>query len=98
MSSRNSYITQDERPRVTVLKQVLEQIASKIDAGEQDFASLESEAKAVIKSQGFKADYVTISNSKTLKPAAINDSDITVLGAMYTKSARLIDNISLRKK
>jgi pantoate--beta-alanine ligase len=98
MSSRNSYITQEERPKVTVLKQVLEEIASKVDAGDQDFPTLESEAKAVIKSQGFKVDYVTISNSNTLQPAAIDDSDITVLGAIFTESARLIDNISLRKK
>jgi pantoate--beta-alanine ligase len=81
-----------------VLKQVLEHIALQIEAGEQDFSTLESEAKAVIKNQGFKADYVTISNSKTLQPAAIDDTAITVLGAMFTQSARLIDNISLRKK
>lgn len=98
MSSRNSYITEEERPKVTVLKQVLEQIASKIDAGDQDFATLESEARAVIESQGFKADYVTISNSKTLQPAAIDDREITVLGAMFTESARLIDNISIKLK
>ena len=98
MSSRNSYITPEERPKVTVLKQVLEHIALQIEAGEQDFSTLESEAKAVIKNQGFKADYVTISNSKTLQPAAIDDTAITVLGAMFTQSARLIDNISLRKK
>ena len=98
MSSRNSYITQEERPKVTVLKQVLEHIASQIEAGNQDFATLESEAKAVLGNQGFKVDYVTISNSKTLQPAAIDDPDITVLGAMFTESARLIDNISLRKK
>jgi pantoate--beta-alanine ligase len=98
MSSRNSYITKEERPKVTVLKQVLEQIASKIDAGDQDFATLESEARAIIESQGFKADYVTISNSKTLQPAAIDDREITVLGAMFTESARLIDNISIKLK
>ena len=98
MSSRNSYITQEERPKVTVLKQVLEHIASQIEAGNQDFATLESEAKAVLGNQGFKVDYVTISNSKTLQPATIDDTAITVLGAMFTQSARLIDNISLRKK
>lgn len=98
MSSRNSYITQEERPKVTVLKQALEHIASQIEAGNQDFAILESKAKAVIKNQGFKADYVTISNSKTLQPATVDDLEITVLGAMFTQSARLIDNISLRKK
>jgi pantoate--beta-alanine ligase len=98
MSSRNSYITEEERPKVTVLKQVLEQIASKIDAGDQNFATLESEARAIIESQGFKADYVTISNSKTLQPAAIDNREITVLGAMFTESARLIDNISIKLK
>ena len=98
MSSRNSYITQEERPKVTVLKQVLEHIASQIEAGNQDFATLESEAKAVLGNQGFKVDYVTISNSKTLQPATVDDTAITVLGAMFTESARLIDNISLRKK
>ena len=98
MSSRNSYITQEERPKVTVLKQALEHIASQIEAGNQDFSTLESKAKAVIKNQGFKADYVTISNSKTLQPATVDDPEITVLGAMFTQSARLIDNISLRKK
>jgi pantoate--beta-alanine ligase len=95
MSSRNSYISDDERPRVKVLKQVLEQIAAKIKAGNQDFTKLESEARALIESQGFKLDYVTISHSKTLEPAAIDDQEITVLGAMYTASARLIDNISI---
>ena len=98
MSSRNSYITQEERPKVTVLKQILEHIASQIEAGNQDFSTLESEAKAVLGNQGFKVDYVTISNSKTLQPATIDDTAITVLGAMFTESARLIDNISLRKK
>ena len=98
MSSRNSYITEEERPKVTVLRQALEQIASKIVAGDQDFATLESEARAIIESQAFKADYVTISNSKTLQPAAIDDREITVLGAMFTESARLIDNISIKLK
>ena len=95
MSSRNSYITEDERPKVKVLKQVLELIAQKIQAGNLDFLTLELEAKMRIESAGFRPDYVTISNSKTLEPAAVDDHQITILGAMYTDSARLIDNISI---
>ena len=95
MSSRNSYIKEDERPKVKVLKQVLEQIAEQIKAGNLEFTQLEMEAKKRIESEGFKADYVTISNSKTLEPAAVDDREITILGAMYTDSARLIDNISI---
>jgi pantoate--beta-alanine ligase len=95
MSSRNSFISEDERPKVRVLKQALEQITAKIKTGNQDFTELESEARTLIESQGFKVDYVTISHSNTLQPAAIDDREITVLGAMYTASARLIDNISI---
>ena len=98
MSSRNSYITEEERPKVKVLKEVLELIAQQIKAGNLDFTKLELEAKKRIQFEGFKADYVTISNSKTLQPAAVDDRHITILGAMYTESARLIDNISISLK
>jgi pantoate--beta-alanine ligase len=98
MSSRNIYITKQERPKVKVLKQVLELIAKQIKAGNLDFTKLELEAKKRIKAEGFKTDYVTISNSKTLQPAAVDDCQITILGAMYTASARLIDNISISLK
>ena len=77
------------------MKEVLELIAQQIKAGNLDFAKLELEAKKRIEFEGFKTDYVTISNGKTLQPAAVDDCQITILGAMYTESARLIDNISI---
>ena len=95
MSSRNRYITEEERPKVKVLKEVLELIAQQIKVGNLDFPKLEQDAIKQIEYTGFKADYVTISNSKTLQPAAVDDRNITILGAMYTDSARLIDNISI---
>jgi len=48
-----------------------------------------------IASAGFKTDYITLSNSKTLDPAAEDDLEITILGAIFTESARLIDNLSI---
>jgi pantoate--beta-alanine ligase len=98
MSSRNSYITDDERPRVTVLKQSLEWIAEQIGAGNKDFNQLEASARQKIIEAGFSIDYVTISNSKTLDPAANDDLEITILGAMFTEAARLIDNLSVDLK
>jgi pantoate--beta-alanine ligase len=95
MSSRNSYITEDERPRVTVLKQSLEWIAEQIHGGSKDFFDLEQSAGQRLIDAGFKVDYVTISNSKTLDPAADDDVEITILGAMFTDKARLIDNLSI---
>jgi pantoate--beta-alanine ligase len=96
MSSRNSYITAKERPLVTVLKESLEWIAAEVKAGNRGFCALENTAKARIIETGFKVDYVTLCNSKTLDLAADDDLEITVLGAIFTKSARLIDNLSIR--
>ncbi len=95
MSSRNSYITVEERPLVTVLKDSLEWIAAEIKAGNRDFSALEETAKARIIEAGFKIDYITVCNSKTLDLAANDDVEITILGAMFTEAARLIDNLSI---
>ncbi|GAB1257828.1 pantoate--beta-alanine ligase [Aurantivibrio plasticivorans] len=95
MSSRNGYITGDERPRVGVLYQTLCWLRDRIAQGEKDFIALEQEGTKRIEQAGFRVDYLSISNSKTLEPAAHDDNDITVLGAMFTESARLIDNLSL---
>lgn len=94
MSSRNSYITPDERPRVKQLYQTLVWVRDEIIKGERDFMALEALAAQQIEGAGFKVDYVSICDSKTLEPAAHDTSDITVLGAMYTQAARLIDNVS----
>lgn len=95
MSSRNSYITPEERPRANQLNKSLNWVRNEILQGSRDFLTLEAKASKQIEAQGFKLDYLTISNSKTLQPAAHDDTEITILGAMYTQAARLIDNISL---
>ncbi|MBT5105850.1 MAG: pantoate--beta-alanine ligase [Porticoccaceae bacterium] len=96
MSSRNSYITEQERPNVVVLKESLEWIALQVQEGARNFRELETLAIQRIASAGFKTDYITLSNSKTLDPAAEDDLEITILGAIFTESARLIDNLSIR--
>ena len=96
MSSRNRYISENERPRVTILKESLDWIATQITSGNRNFSELEFEAKRRIEKEGFSVDYVTCSQSKTLELAANDDIEITVLGAMFTESARLIDNVSIR--
>jgi len=95
MSSRNRYITDNERPKVIVLKNSLDWVAAQIATGNRHFSDLEALATEQIEQAGFKVDYVTCSNSKTLDLAADDDSEITILGAIFTESARLIDNVSV---
>src|SRR4051812_16947110 len=95
MSSRNGFITADERPRVAQLNRSLNWIKQEITQGRRDFSALIDTAKEQIQAVGFKVDYVNISNSRTLELAAHDDKEITILGAMYTQGARLIDNVSV---
>ncbi len=95
MSSRNGFITADERPRVAVLNRTLNGIKQHIEQGRRDFIVLIDEARSQIEAAGFRVDYINICNSRTLEMAAHDDREITILGAMYTQGARLIDNVSV---
>lgn len=95
MSSRNGFITPDERPTVAVLNRSLNAIKQAITDGRRDFTVLVDEARTQIEAAGFRVDYISICNSRTLEMAAHDDREITILGAMYTQGARLIDNVSV---
>lgn len=95
MSSRNGFITPDERPKVAVLNRSLNTIKQAITDGRRDFTVLVDEARTQIEAAGFRVDYISICNSRTLEMAAHDDREITILGAMYTQGARLIDNVSV---
>lgn len=94
MSSRNGYLTPEERPLAICLYQTLSWVREQILGGETDFVKLEELARQKIVQAGFRPDYVTVCDSRTLDPAAHDDREITVAGAMYTEAARLIDNVS----
>lgn len=95
LSSRNGFITQNERPRANQLYDTINWMRQEIKQGRRDFVRLSSEGAIRIKNAGFTLDYLEVCNSKTLEPAADDDVEMTVLGAMYTEGARLIDNVSL---
>lgn len=97
-SSRNRYISETERLNANQLYLCLKSVKAEIEAGNTDFELLEVQAIEKIREAGFKPDYFKVCNSRTLDPAADDDSSVTVLGAMYTDKARLIDNISLERQ
>ena len=95
MSSRNGFITAGERPHVAQLNRSLNSIKQEIMRGRRDFSVLSETARQQIISAAFKPDYISICNSRSLKMAAHHDKEITILGAMFTQGARLIDNVSV---
>ena len=95
MSSRNHFITEEERPRANQLNQTLNWLAEAIREGRRDYPALEAEGRQQMEVAGFRPDYLEVCCSRSLNPAGKNDKALTVLGAMFTQAARLIDNVSL---
>ncbi|MFT7223918.1 MAG: pantoate--beta-alanine ligase [Cellvibrionaceae bacterium] len=96
MSSRNGFITVSERPRANQLNKILNWLVEKIQEGHRDYQLLEDEGKQQLESAGFHPDYLEVCCSHSLKRAGVDDCELTVLGAMFTQQARLIDNVSLK--
>ncbi len=95
LSSRNSYLSEDERARAVILYQALCWCRDEITQGDRDFTALEAATGEKLEKGGFTTDYVSIRNARNLEPAAHDDREIAILGAMYASGARLIDNVTL---
>ena len=95
MSSRNQYLTVEERQRAPLLYQTLTRVAEQIVAGSPHYGALEDEAMKVLADGGFEPDYVCIRHAESLLPVAEGESRCVVLAAARLGRARLIDNIVL---
>ncbi len=94
-SSRNGYLTAEERSLAPALYQTMTAIGERLAQGETDYTRLEEEARQALMSAGFRPDYITITNSQTLKPARPEDTELTILVAAFLGTTRLIDNLSV---
>jgi len=93
MSSRNAYLSADERARAAVLYATLKFMAEQLNQGCTDFERLEAEGHASLLAAGFVPDYVSIRRVDDLAvPASANDA-LVVLMAARLGATRLIDNI-----
>jgi pantoate--beta-alanine ligase len=95
LSSRNRYLSVDERERAPILKQTLDNVAHALRQGARGFDKLEQTARLALKSAGFVTDYVSVRNSHILAPPVADDTSLRVLGAAQLGAARLIDNIAV---
>jgi len=96
-SSRNGYLSKEERAKAPVVFQTLTQTAEQLQQGRHDFSALEQEAQSALTTAGFRPDYFNIVNSRTLKPATEDDRELTLLVAAFLGTTRLIDNLSISR-
>ena len=93
-SSRNKYLSEDERARALVLSRSLLAAKEMAEKGEKDLAKLTGFIRKEIEAQGGKVDYVEAIDSEELEPVTVRDGKPVMIAlAAYFGTTRLIDNI-----
>jgi pantoate--beta-alanine ligase len=95
LSSRNGYLTQQERAEAPRLARELTKVVTAIREGNRDFSALENAAKEVLKSHGWEPDYIAIRRKSDLQSPSAHESELVVLAAAKLGSTRLIDNMEV---
>jgi pantoate--beta-alanine ligase len=99
LSSRNAYLSPEDRRAATALYRALETVKREITAGERDTARLIVSARRILDSEsGVKADYVEIVNAETLEPVTLVRGRCFVLIAAQVGKTRLIDNALIEQE
>jgi pantoate--beta-alanine ligase len=97
MSSRNQYLTAAERKVAPLLHAALTRAATRIRGGERDLASIERAELEAISRAGFRPDYFTVRDAKTLVAPGADARHLVVLVAARLGKARLIDNLQVTR-
>jgi pantoate--beta-alanine ligase len=96
LSSRNAYLTAEERSAAHVLPDALQDAAAAIAKG-RDVAKALEEVRARLTFAGFDPiDYVTLCDAETLRPVLQATGKLRLLAAARLGRARLIDNFEVR--
>jgi pantoate--beta-alanine ligase len=96
LSSRNAYLSPDDRRAATALHRALEALKAETSTGQRDAAHLIANARRVLDSEpGVKTDYVEIVDAESLEPVTVLRNRCLVLIAAHVGKTRLIDNASI---
>ncbi len=96
-SSRNAYLSDEQRRRAPALYRTLRLVARALCDGSRDFRALEADALDRLRGAGLEPDYFSIRHHRDLAPPRpeLPAADLVVLAAAHLGEARLIDNIEV---
>ena len=93
LSSRNGFLTEEQRARAPALYKALSSVGQELQNGRRNFSELESAANQKLVDAGFEVDYFAIRRAQNLEIPDRDCDDLVVLTAAHLGDARLIDNI-----
>ena len=97
MSSRNVYLSAEERKDAVCLKEALDKAERAIRSGERDPGMIINVMKELVTSKpSARIDYIEIVDSKNLRPIAPLSGDVLIAMAVFIGNTRLIDNVIVK--
>lgn len=96
LSSRNGYLTTEQRIQAAQLSAQLRAMAEVMRGGNRQFAALEARAAAYLQQHGWQVDYIEVRHAQTLTKAQISDKNLIIVAAAIIGTTRLIDNLEVQ--
>ncbi|WP_028240686.1 pantoate--beta-alanine ligase [Stutzerimonas azotifigens] len=97
LSSRNGYLSEQERAQAPVLYRTLQGLARAIEGGRRDYPALLDEGLDALRGAGLRPDYLEVRDALALGPASPDSPELVFLVAAYLGRTRLIDNLVVRQ-
>ena len=97
LSSRNGYLSKDERAEAVQLSRALKAMAEAVRAGETDVTAIEARAMQSLAQRGWQPDYLVLRRRSDLQPPSSDSpgEPLVALAAARLGSTRLIDNLEI---
>lgn len=92
MSSRNGYLSRDERALAPLFSRTLKETAKRLAESGSDIETVIAEAKAILTDSGFVLDYLEARHTYDLSKASSLNQETAIFGAAFLGNTRLIDN------
>jgi pantoate--beta-alanine ligase len=94
LSSRNGYLSKDERAEAVQLSKALRAMAEAVREGERDLAAIEARAMQSLAQRGWQPDYLVLRRRSDLQAPSAGEP-LVALAAARLGSTRLIDNLEI---
>jgi pantoate--beta-alanine ligase len=95
LSSRNGYLTPEQRSEAPRLYRELCELKDALEHGTHSYAILEAEATTDLARHGWQPDYVTVRRRIDLMPPTDADRELVILAAAKLGTPRLLDNVEV---
>ncbi|RNM02472.1 pantoate--beta-alanine ligase [Dickeya undicola] len=92
LSSRNGYLTAEERQQAPQLCRIMNEVVEQLSNGDRQIDDMLANASEALREAGFTPDELFIRDAATLQPLTIESTHVVVLMAAWLGKARLIDN------